>query len=327
MATFLIVNTGGTIGMVASPEGLTPKAGVINEAMQSHPALAAWRDHKLHWQQWSPLQDSSDLQPEHWFRLRESIQAQTGIDGVLIIHGTDTLSYSGAALSYLLADSHFPIVLTGSMKPVLAPETDAIDNLMLALDALTSRPGGVYIAVGSSLLPAALTTKRSTLTHDAFDAPAWSGDWNPIETKPQAFKRSWRSPKIAVFTLFPGFDPVQISQVITSGVSAILINAFGNGNAANTEAMHQALAQASAAAVPVFVRSQCYEGLVNIGQYAASGLFGHAAAVSCGLMTFEAALTKLLLLCNELDSAESIRLAFQQAISFEWESTRRYTKA
>ncbi|EAR10477.1 asparaginase [Reinekea blandensis] len=322
MSTYLIINTGGTIGMVTGPKGLTPHPDAISQAFTTHSSLQDWQQHRLIWKHWSPLLDSSDLQPEHWFELKQTVENQPDVDGVLIIHGTDTLAYTATALSFLLTSLSIPVVITGSMHPISAPQTDAIDNLNNALATLNSGRAEVMVAVGQQPLPGSRVTKASTLENNAFAAPGWDLNlWPTVpKTHPVAFNPTWRTQDVRVYTLYPGFSLPTRQQLQTDRPDAILINAYGNGNAADTAANRASLQAMQDLDIPIFVRSQCHEGEVSFGQYAASALFAENGAVSCGRMSFEAALTKILLLCNESKDAQWIQQQFATPFAREWQN-------
>lgn len=321
MARYLIINTGGTIGMTPGPRGLEPNPDALSRAFAEHPSLQPWDGHELIWEHWSPLLDSSDLQPRHWYQLKEQILRHPDVDGTLVIHGTDTLAYSAAALSFLLNDQQTAVVITGAMHPIAETGSDAINNLLRSLQALQDGRPEVVVAIGSELLPGSRITKASTLTTDSFQAPGWPLDnWQTdLTTTPLNFTRPWQEPVIDVLTLYPGCRMPDADSVQTKPPQAVLINAYGNGNAADTPATRSYLAALQAADIPVFVRSQCFEGQVSFGQYAASAVFADHEAVSCGTMSFEAAITKLQLLCSESDDARWIRRHFATALAREWQ--------
>lgn len=323
MSHFLIINTGGTIGMTEGPKGLEPKAGELEAALSSnHPDLEGWKQHQISWHHWDPLLDSSELQPEHWFHIKKNIlEAPKDVDGVLIIHGTDTLAYSAAALSYLMSGYDKPIVITGAMLPVSAEGTDGIANLKLSLQALTEGRKEVVVAVGPQVLPGSRVTKVSTSAFNAFVSPGWNDEnWQkPAGAAPIQFGSSWHPKSVSVITLFPGMAIEPLMEQGGWKHRAILINALGNGNAASTTQFLRYLKTAREKDIPVFVRSQCMEGEVDFSLYAAGSLFEESGAVSCGTMTFESAITKVQLLCSELDSTQDIIEAFKQPTAREWQ--------
>jgi L-asparaginase len=321
MAHFLIINTGGTIGMVPGEQGLEPRAGEIEAALADQPALQDWQQHQLSWQHWDPLLDSSDLQPKHWYELAATIRSHANLAGVLIIHGTDTLAYTASALSYLLSDLPMPVVITGSMLPVSAPGTDAIANLQLALIALIAAKPEVVVTLAGQVLPGSRVTKISTELDHSFAAPSWDAHyWHlPANSEPMSIRKDWRPAAIGVITLYPGIPMDGLLSMVDRFYRAIVINAFGNGNAANDRALQRILAKAMGKSIPVFVRSQCLNGVVSFRLYAAGAIFDQNGAVACGTMPFEAAITKLQILCSEFDNSEQVIAGFNQQLAREWQ--------
>ena len=125
----LLIHTGGTIGMGATPAGLAPVAGLLERAVEAFgPA-----DGSVTVVSFDPLVDSADITHEHWNRIVSLIEAWDGA-GVIVTHGTDTMSFTGAALSQALSGLTVPVVLCGAMQP-LGTGGDAEDNLKRALEA------------------------------------------------------------------------------------------------------------------------------------------------------------------------------------------------
>jgi len=321
MAHFLIINTGGTIGMVHGDHGLEPLAGEIEAALSGQPALRDWQQHQLSWHHWDPLLDSSDLQPTHWYDLAATIRAHAHLAGVLIVHGTDTLAYTASALSYLLTDLSLPVVITGSMLPISAPDTDAIANLQLSLSALLAAKPEVVVALAGQLLPGSRVTKISTELDNSFAAPGWHEQrWAlPANSQPMRIQKNWRPAAIGVLTLYPGIPMDGLMSMVDRFYRAIVINAFGNGNAAKDRALQRILSKALEKGIPVFVRSQCLNGAVDFRLYAAGAVFDENGAVACGAMPFEAVITKLQILCSEFDRSEQVIAGFNQQFAREWQ--------
>ena len=168
-----VTYTGGTIGMVDSPRGLVPGAdpenrfdAVLKEAGESigDVSLTAL----------SPLIDSSDATPESWQRIIDDLRAGApDADAFVVLHGTDTMAHTCAALSYALTDLDRPVVVTGSQLPLGAVGSDAAPNIAGALHAAASRRArGVSLFFGHRLLAGNRAVKASSWAFDAFDSPA-----------------------------------------------------------------------------------------------------------------------------------------------------------
>ena len=148
----MVLYTGGTIGMQASANGLAPASGFearMREQLADAP-VPAWRFREM-----SPLIDSANMTPAYWQHLRSAVveAVDEGCDAVLILHGTDTLAYSAAAMSFQLLGLPAPVVFTGSMLPAGVPDSDAWENVSGALTALgQGLAAGVHLFFHGALM-------------------------------------------------------------------------------------------------------------------------------------------------------------------------------
>lgn len=179
LAPLAVVYTGGTLGCHGQP--LRPLPGArLQPAVEQ--LLPSWPQ-PLHWQAWTVPLDSSQLTPQHWTDLLEQCVGfyQQGIRHVLILHGTDTLAYTGALLAEALAGSDLQVVLTGSQQPLLQadfsidPDSDAPDNLRQAVQALFQARPGVRIAFAGESWPAQTVQKIHTRDPAAFSGHLRAG--------------------------------------------------------------------------------------------------------------------------------------------------------
>ena len=307
----LVLYTGGTLGMQMSADGLAPAGGFdarLRAEQAAHPERPAppWVYREL-----SPPIDSANMTQGHWLAMREAIVAaveRDGCDAVLLLHGTDTLAYSAAALSFLLLDLGLPVVLTGAMLPAGAPGSDAWDNLFGALAALAAGVApGVHLYFHSRLLHGARALKRDSASFDAF-AEAQRPRQAPRAAVPASL--DWRRPRravnLAVLPLHPALQAVQVEALLDSGVEAVLLECYGSGTGPADDAEFvAALRQAHRQGVVLAAISQCPGGHVDFGVYAAGSALRDAGLVSGGGMTREAALGKLFaLLAAGLDQAQ-----------------------
>lgn len=325
MSRYLIINTGGTIGMDQGPNGLEPEPGLLRETLESHPRLAGWREHELEWDEWQPLLDSSDIRPQQWYKLRDRILASDA-EAVLIVHGTDTLAHTAAALSFLLSGTGRTLVITGAMRSLVEADSDGFANLEQALSILQSRSGEVFVAFGGEgrarCLPGSRVTKLTDHdSDDALIAPGWREE-DFQQAAGQTAKpplRPWRPAAIGLVTLFPGMPLDGLMTMVERNYRALVLNAYANGNVMNDGDLKRILLRARDKGIPVFVRSQLAFGEVRLGQYAASGLMSDIGAVPCGAMPLEAVLTKLQILAAEHDSGEALARAFAEPWAREWQ--------
>ncbi|AZZ47202.1 asparaginase [Pseudomonadaceae bacterium SI-3] len=296
----LVLYTGGTIGMQQSAEGLMPASGFasrLRDQQDKHPELAVpeWQFREL-----LPPIDSANMNQTHWLAMVEAIRAgveQDGCDAVLVLHGTDTLAYSAAALSFLLLGFEVPVVLTGAMLPAGAPDSDAWDNLFGAMQALHAGvEPDVHLYFAGKLMHGARVSKLGTASLDAFGVLPRLRQGQRAPSIPAAL--DYRQPRqqvnLAVLPLYPGIQAAQLQALLSSGVQGVLIECYGSGTgpADDTELL-QALQDAHQRGIVLTAISQCPQGHVEFGIYAAGSKLEASGLMSGGGMTREAALGKL----------------------------------
>jgi len=306
----LVLYTGGTIGMQQSAAGLMPASGfetrLRERQAETGEALPDWI-----FREFVPPLDSANMQPANWLQMAATIRAAVDHDGcnaVLVLHGTDTLAYSAAALSFLLLDLPAPVLLTGSMLPAAAPGSDAWDNLFGAMRALQEhRVEGVRLFFNGALLHGAQVSKLRSDDFDAFaEAPRKRQGPRADRRRPMSYRSAWQPRGVAVLPLYPGVAAAQLTALADSGVQALLLECYGSGTGpADDPAFVAALREAHARGLVLGAISQCPGGHVEFGVYAAGSGLRDAGLVSGGGMTREAALGKLFaLLAAGLDQAD-----------------------
>lgn len=312
----LVLYTGGTIGMQMSAAGLAPASGFearLRAEQAAHPEcpVPAWQFAEL-----LPPLDSANMTQANWLAMRDAIVHavdEDGVDAVLLLHGTDTLAYSAAALSFLLLGLDVPVLLTGSMQPAGVPGSDAWPNLFGALALLVEGVApGVHLYFNGRLLHGARASKLQSEAFDAFADNSRPRHGQAVEALPSALH--YRQPRqpvaLAVQPLFPGLSAAQLRAVLASGVRALLLECYGSGTGpSDNPEILAALREAHAHGVVLAAISQCAQGHVEFGVYAAGSALAQAGLVSGGGMGREAALGKLFsLLGTGLPQAEVERL-------------------
>ncbi|MBA1274923.1 asparaginase [Stutzerimonas azotifigens] len=296
----LVLYTGGTIGMQMSASGLAPASGFearLRARQAEEPALRLppWAFREL-----LPLIDSADLTQQHSLAQRDAIVAaveQDGCDAVLVLHGTDTLAYSAAALSFLLLGLPVPVVLTGSMQPAGVPGGDAWPNLFGAMQALQAGVApGVHLFFDGQLMHGARCSKLRSDAFDAFQVLPRLRQAERAEALPPTL--DYRHPRqpvnIALQPFYPGLRAAHLRALLDCGVQGLLLECYGSGTGPSSDAQLLAvLEEAHARGVVLAAISQCPQGHIEFGVYAAGSRLLQTGLVSAGGMTREAALGKL----------------------------------
>lgn len=307
-----VLYTGGTIGMVETAEGLAPASGFEERArtasqQQGIEGLPAWQLTEL-----MPLIDSANMDQSQWWRLaRECVRArEEGACGVVVLHGTDSLAYSAGALAFLLAGLDIPVIISGSMLPVGAQHSDGWENFFGALHTTWARSqagdSGVYVHFHGDTLDGVSCRKIKSHGRHAFtSAFAASSLMTPSLPSELMAHAPRKEAAVAALPLFPGIQARQLKGML-EGVNGLVLECYGSGTApSEDDAFFDELETAVQGGVLVVAISQCSEGGVQLGTYAAGSRLIHAGVVSGGRMTREAAMGKLYwLLGSQLDSEQ-----------------------
>ena len=308
----MVLYTGGTIGMQASANGLAPASGFearMREQLADQP-VPAWRFEEM-----APLIDSANMTPAYWQRLRTAVidAVDQGCDGVLILHGTDTLAYSAAAMSFQLLGLPAPVVFTGSMLPAGVPDSDAWENVSGALQALgAGLAPGVHLHFHGAMIAPTRCAKIRSFGRNPFAALNRQGGVARADAIPPTL--DYRHPKalanVGVLPLVPGIGAAQLDAVIGSGIQALILECFGSGTGpSDNPGFLASLQQAQEKGIVVVAITQCHEGGVELDVYEAGSRLRGVGVLSGGGMTREAAFGKLnALLGAGLDTEEIRRL-------------------
>ncbi|MFP3850737.1 asparaginase [Pseudomonas sp. W5-01] len=296
----MVLYTGGTIGMQASENGLAPASGFEARMAEQLAALPEMVVPQWTFREMSPLIDSANMTPAYWQRLREAvveaIEAQ-GCDAVLILHGTDTLAYSAAAMSFQLLGLNAPVVFTGSMLPAGVPDSDAWENVNGALQALGhGLASGVHLYFHGELLEPTRCAKIRSFGRNPFAALNRARGGEAASALPAAL--DYRQPRqlanVAVLPLFPGIGAAQLDGLIDSGIQGLVLECFGSGTGPSDNANFLgSLQRAHRQGVVVVAITQCHEGGVELDVYEAGSRLRGVGVLSGGGMTREAAFGKL----------------------------------
>lgn len=273
--------------------------------------------------EFDPLLDSADMVPADWERIATSIaERYPEVDGVVVLHGTDTMAFTASALSFLLDGLAKPVVVTGSQLPLVEVRSDARENLFAALQ-LAARDDlhEVCVYFNGKLLRGNRSTKVSASGYDAFDSPneaplgsvgvdvtLRSGAARPPQSGPLRV-HPVRDVTVAALRLFPGIRAELLHNVLQPPVQGVVLETYGAGNAPTREpALLDAVREATARGVVVVNCTQCLHGRVDMSGYATGAALLDAGVVSGADMTPEAALSKLIwLLSSDLPRAEVAR--------------------
>lgn len=236
MRNILILTTGGTIASVQSPDGLVP--GMSSEQLRNHlPQIGS--DIAIDIMELFHI-DSTDMTAAHWLKIIDAIRDNyDAYDGFVICHGTDTMAYTAAVLSYMIQNSEKPIVLTGAQKPIGFEITDAKSNLQDSiLYAADSLSHGVQIVFAGKVIAGTHARKVRSMSFLAFESinlPVIAEINNghiirylniPSNGRVQFYDSI--NPNVFLLKLTPSMSPDLIPEIF-SIYDAVVIESFGAG--------------------------------------------------------------------------------------------------
>lgn len=231
----LLIGTGGTIASEMGENGLEPEL-TSRQLLRYVPDIS--RICEVDCIQLFSL-DSTNIRPEHWMRIAASIQQHyEQYDGFVVSHGTDTMAYTAAGLSYLIQNSMKPIVLTGAQKPIGYETTDSKQNLRDAFTVAASDMVGVMLVFNGKIIMGTRARKTHSKSFEAFSSINYpivgvvqDGRLiqyiRPESKAPTQFYKVLDS-KVALLKLVPGID-CGVLEYLLERSSALIIESFGVG--------------------------------------------------------------------------------------------------
>ncbi len=319
MARVLVLHTGGTLMMSKADGGELLPDAFGRDLLAELPILGRAADVSA---RILFNLDSGDMQPSHWVELARAVHGAVlddSVDGVVVIHGTDTMAYSASAVALLLGPLTKPVVFTGAQRPLVEVRTDARQNLVDAVFAATLPVPEVGIAFASRVVRGARSMKRDAWALAAFDSPncpplvelGVDVGIGPHVRPPAAILAPFDGriePRVLAVRVFPGLDPALVQGALRVGVKGLVLEAYGTGNLPHLAgSLIPALEVARAQDVPVLVVSQCPRGFVDMSRYAGGAAAAEAGAISGGDMTREAAIAKVMVGLARLGPGPALR--------------------
>ena len=333
----LLIYTGGTIGMQKDFETGALKAFNFDKLLKQVPELKLL-DCTVETISFDDPIDSSNIRPESWVAIAEVIEENySAFDGFVVLHGSDTMSYSASALSFMLENLAKPVIFTGSQLPIGDLRTDAKENLITAIQIASLQENGraVIAEVGLyfeyKLFRGNRTTKISAEHFNAFTSPNFpclieSGVHLMINNDlllPFPKSKDLQVHKVfdtnvMIVKMFPGINKKVLETLMTiPDLKGIVMETFGSGNALTEAWFIELLEKSILSGIPIINVTQCAEGSVDMGIYETSSELKRIGVISGKDCTTEAAITKLMhLLGRKIPTAE-FKNEFEKSIRGE----------
>jgi L-asparaginase len=335
--SILIIYTGGTIGMVNDPVTGTLVPIDFRHISDQVPELQRF-GFNLETVTFDPVIDSSDVSPDTWIRIANTIfEEYDHFDGFVVLHGTDTMSYSASALSFMLSGLEKPVIFTGAQLPIGVLRTDGKENLITAIEIAAACENGlplvpeVCIYFENKLLRGNRTIKFSAEHFNAFTSPnlpplAEAGlqiRYNrnliryPTVRRPLKVSAGFDT-GVAVLRLFPGIGQGVVRSLLrTNGLHGLILETYGTGNAPTLDWFLGEIRSFIAEGGIVLNVTQCPAGSVEMGLYETSAGLRTAGVLSGRDITTEAAVTKMMILLGSSLPKARIETLLSQSLSGE----------
>lgn len=327
----LLIYTGGTIGMIKDFATGALKAFNFDQLLERIPELNLL-DCSIDTYSFDDPIDSSDMNPEHWVTIAEVVEKNyDDFDGFVILHGSDTMSYTASALSFMLKNLNRPVILTGSQLPIGDLRTDAKENLITAIQIASLQDNGmpkikeVGLYFEYKLYRGNRTTKISAEHFNAFTSPnlshlAESGVHLKVNehllddfySTNELNVQKELDTNVFILKIFPGITQKVLEGILNiPNLKGIVIETFGSGNAPTEFWFINTLQNAIQKGIKIVNVTQCWGGSVDMGKYETGTALKHIGVISGHDITTEAAITKMMLLLSRDLTIEEFSKEFQ----------------
>jgi L-asparaginase len=333
----LLIYTGGTIGMVKDFKTGALKAFNFDKLLNHIPELNHLNC-SIETVSFDEPIDSSNMDPEEWVAIVEIIEQNYGdFDGFVVLHGSDTMSYTSSAISFMIENLSKPIIFTGSQLPIGDLRTDAKENLITSIEIAAANENGRPLISEVCLyfeykLYRANRTKKMNAEHfqafASFNFPplAESGvhlkffknNFLKPNTGEKLITQKCLDPNIVVLKIFPGITKQVVESILKiRGLKGVVLETFGSGNAPSEKWFLDLLEEALSTGIHIVNVSQCAGGGVIMGHYETSIMLEKMGLISGKDSTTESALAKLMCLIGQNTPKSEFKLIFETSLRGE----------
>lgn len=310
-----VLYVGGSIGMVRNQK--TNRIEPLESLVEIHRFLPeVQRETALQFFSLLNL-GSSEVTPEHWVAIAQTIdQNYDAFDGFVVIHGTNTMSYTAAALGFALQNLSKPVVLTGALMPINELSSDGRMNLIFAIHAAQLDIAEVCIVLGPTILRGCRSVKVEQSILQTFISPKFPAlgefntsvhlhEWRTVRRKRHLLCRPTFDANVVSVTLHPGLPDASFDALLAVPPSGIVLHAYGQGML--PEHLHGWIRRVTERRIPVVITSQLLRGSIDLHRYRKQLTLEQLGVISGKDMTHECAVVKLMWTLAQTKSPTRVR--------------------
>lgn len=333
----LLIYTGGTIGMIKDFKTGALKAFDFKTLLDKIPELNLL-DCNIDTVSFEEPIDSSNMSPQYYIQIAEIIENNyNSFDGFVVLHGSDTMSYTASALSFMFENLSKPIVFTGSQLPIGDLRTDAKENLITSIQVASLQNKGMAVVqevclyFEYKLYRANRTTKLNAEHFQAFSSfnyPDLAESGVHLKVKKEYLFKPNLNEKlklckdldqnITLIKLFPGITKTVIESVFsTPNLKAVILETYGAGNCTTEKWFLDILKKYISKGLHIINITQCSAGSVLMGRYESSNALKDIGVISGKDITTEAAIGKLMFLLRKNISANTFKIMYETSLRGE----------